>query len=300
MKHLKVFSIGNSFSNSVGRYFPQFVLSSGNEVEFTNAYIGGCPLSLHCENLAKSDTDPSFRPYHCNIWKTEGNTVVSNYQDPVETRESSLTEMLTADHYDIVTIQQASHASWDPATYQPYAETLIARVRKDQPQAQIMVHQTWSYRSQDSRFHADWPFGQTEMYERMDAAYRKLAETYGFLRIPTGTAVQIARERFPFKYQKVSEELLAAYRWPDLPSQAGDVVGSMAWHRLEDGSAKIHMDNIHLNSRGDYLQGAVWLGAIFGVDPAEVDCDPKLFDDADAAFLRKCASDALKAEGLLS
>ena len=118
-------------------------------------------------------------------------------------------------------------------------------------------------------------------------------------RSPTGTAVQIAREKFPVKYQKISAEELASYRWPDLPSQCGDVVGAMQWGKDEDGKGKIVMDNIHLNTRGEYLQAAVWYGAIYGEDPRSVECKHPLIDDEDAAFLRECAYEALKAEGLL-
>ena len=57
--------------------------------------------------------------------------------------------------------------------------------------------------------------------------------------------------------------------------------------------------NIHLNTRGEYLQAAVWYGAIYGVDPRTVDCKHPVIDDEDAAFLRECAYEALKAEGLL-
>ena len=39
--------------------------------------------------------------------------------------------------------------------------------------------------------------------------FKKLADQYGFLRIPTGTAVQIARAKFPIKFQKISDEELA-------------------------------------------------------------------------------------------
>ena len=294
---IKILAIGNSFSISAGRLMPSFALADGNGIKFTSACIGGCSLERHCQELEKSEADPNSRPYDYTIWHIANGRVRLEWVS--EKRGGTLIDMLKDDVYDVITIQQASHFSWQPDTYQPFADTLIARIRKEQPQAKIMVQQTWSYRCQDGRFNNTWDIDQTEMYNRLDAAYKKLADQYGFLRIPTGTAVQIARAKFPIKFQKISEEELATYRWPDLPSQAGDVVGAMQWGKDKDGKRRIVQDNIHLNTRGEYLQAAVWYGAIYGVDPRTVDCKHPVIDDEDAAFLRECAYEALKAEGLL-
>lgn len=294
---IKILAVGNSFSISAGRLMPSFALADGNGIKFTSACIGGCSLERHCQELEKSEADPNSRPYDYTIWHIANGRVRLEWVS--EKRGGTLIDMFKDDVYDVITIQQASHFSWKPETYQPFADTLIARLRAEQPQAKILVQQTWSYRCQDGRLQpgSEWGIDQTEMYNRLDAAYRKLADQYGFQRIPTGTAVQIARAKFPIKYQVVSKEELATYRWPDLPSQAGDVVGAMHWGKDPEGKRVIGMDNIHLNTRGEYLQAAVWYGAIYGVDPRTVDCKHPVIDDEDAAFLRECAYEALKAEG---
>ena len=294
---IKILAVGNSFSISAGRLMPSFALADGNGIKFTSACIGGCSLERHCQELEKSEADPNSRPYDYTIWHIANGRVRLEWVS--EKHGGTLIDMLKDDVYDVITIQQASHFSWKPETYQPFADTLIARLRAEQPQAKILVQQTWSYRCQDGRLQpgSEWGIDQTEMYNRLDAAYRKLADQYGFQRIPTGTAVQIARAKFPIKYQVVSKEELATYRWPDLPSQAGDVVGAMHWGKDPEGKRVIGMDNIHLNTRGEYLQAAVWYGAIYGVDPRTVDCKHPVIDDEDAAFLRECAYEALKAEG---
>ena len=294
---IKILAVGNSFSISAGRLMPSFALADGNGIKFTSACIGGCSLERHCQELEKSEADPNSRPYDYTIWHIANGRVRLEWVS--EKRGGTLIDMLKDDVYDVITIQQASHFSWKPETYQPFADTLIARLRAEQPQAKILVQQTWSYRCQDGRLQpgSEWGIDQAEMYNRLDAAYRKLADQYGFQRIPTGTAVQIARAKFPIKYQVVSKEELATYRWPDLPSQAGDVVGAMHWGKDPEGKRVIGMDNIHLNTRGEYLQAAVWYGAIYGVDPRTVDCKHPVIDDEDAAFLRECAYEALKAEG---
>lgn len=294
---IKILAVGNSFSISAGRLMPSFALADGNGIKFTSACIGGCSLERHCQELEKSEADPNSRPYDYTIWHIANGRVRLEWVS--EKRGGTLIDMLKDDVYDVITIQQASHFSWKPETYQPFADTLIARLRAEQPQAKILVQQTWSYRCQDGRLQpgSEWGIDQTEMYNRLDAAYRKLADQYGFQRIPTGTAVQIARAKFPIKYQVVSKEELATYRWPDLPSQAGDVVGAMHWGKDPEGKRVIGMDNIHLNTRGEYLQAAVWYGAIYGVDPRTVDCKHPVIDDEDTAFLRECAYEALKTEG---
>ena len=291
----KILMIGNSFSISVGWNLPDIVREAGHSLKLVSAYIGGCPLSRHVENLERAGQDPDFRPYDYRIWTIRnGRTVMS------EPEKAGLDAFLKDDLYDIVTIQQASHFSWDWNTYQPFAGQLIDGIRAAQPQAEIVVQQTWAYRIQDPRLEGEWGFGQEGMFRRLDEAYRKLADAYGFRRIPTGTAVQISRERTPEqeRFRRISPEEKASFRWPDLPPQAGDVVGAMSWHRTAEGRLAIGEDNIHLNKRGEYLQACVWFGALFGEDPRLIRWTPGFLSDADAAFLRECAYEALIREGL--
>ena len=113
--------------------------------------------------------------------------------------------------------------------------------------------------------------------------------------IPTGVAVQLTRvrEKAPFVPYETAD--LARYRWPDLPPQAGDVVGRLGWRRNWDtGEMEIGRDTIHLNERGEYLQALVWFGLLFGADPTAVSYVSPHVGDADARFLRECARDALR------
>lgn len=298
MKSIRILAIGNSFSISVGEYLAQFVNASGNAIKFVSACIGGCSLQRHWESMEQADADENFRPYDYTVWYNANGRIRKDWVS--EKRGGTVNQMMKDDVFDFITIQQASHFSWQPDTYQPYADNLIQRIRKDQPQATILVQQTWSYRSQDRRLQpgSEWGIDQTEMYHRLDGAYRKLADQYGFTRIPTGTAVQISRERTENKFKPYTAEQLASYRWPDLPSQCGDVVGAMHWGKNEEGKLVIGMDNIHLNKRGEFLQACVWYGVIYGEDPRNVDWSPAEIDKEDGKFLRECAYEALKAEGI--
>ena len=159
------------------------------------------------------------------------------------------------------------------------------------------------YRADDDRLRPGgaWGFGQAGMFERLSDAYDRFAADEGVARqIPTGVAVQLTRvrEKAPFVPYETAD--LARYRWPDLPPQAGDVVGRLGWRRNWDtGEMEIGRDTIHLNERGEYLQALVWFGFLFGADPTAVSYVSPHVGDADARFLRECARDALVQGGAL-
>lgn len=136
---LKVLMVGNSFSLSVLTYLPKIAEASGKKLKLGEAMIGSCTIWRHYGEYGKTEKDPSHRPYWTNL-KLPGRP----------DGKVSLQDLLTADRWDIVTIQQASHESWRGETFEG-APKLIALIRKHQPQAEIVIQQTWSYRSDDSR-----------------------------------------------------------------------------------------------------------------------------------------------------
>lgn len=293
----KILMIGNSFSISVGDSLANLIASSGNGIKLVSAYIGGCSLQQHWAFMIQADTDKEFRPYRYDIWTNANGEVFRN----TIAGNSTVNQMLKDDLYDVVTLQQASHFSWRKDSYEPYMGELIARIKASQPQAEIMLQQTWSYCAQDPRLQkgSQWGIDQEEMYARLDEAYNATAEKYGILRIPTGRAVQISRERSVKKYKVISQEEFDSCIYPDLPPRAGDVVGAMSWQKDSvTGEMKIGRDDIHLNNRGRYLQGCVFAGAVYGLDPRELTWVPNDIGKTDAAFLRECAYEALKAEKL--
>ena len=206
-----------------------------------------------------------------------------------------LRDILMREPWDIVTIQQASHESWNPETYQPYASNIHAHVKKYAPQAEVVIQQTWSYRADDPRLMPGGAggFDQDGMYERLTGAYRKLASELNLRIIPTGYAVQLARRNQPFRFQNYDPAVLETLHWPDLPSQAGSIVGQMWWQKGEDGELKIGRDTIHLNTRGQYLQACVWFAFLYGCRTSEITFVPKVIGDSDAEFLRETAQKAV-------
>lgn len=294
-KPLRVLSIGNSFSASVCRQLPPMAEAEGRALAYANLFIGGCSLRRHAENLEAAAADPSFRPYRLGA---HGFAPEEGLRDGAD---ASANELLARGDWDVVTVQQASHESWDYANYRPFGHAVVEAVRRACPRAEVVIQQTWAYRADDDRLRPGgaWGFDQPGMADRVFAAYDRFAADEGIARqIPTGRAVWISRRRelSPFRPYETAD--LESFRWPDLPPQAGDVVGRLGWRRnWETGEMEIGRDTIHLNERGEYLQALVWFGFLFGADPTQVSYVSPHVGDADARFLRLCARDALAQKG---
>lgn len=277
-KELKVLTIGNSFADSAFRFLPAVVKSVPDcKIKMDRANIGGCTLERHWKEHLKAEEDPKYKPYG---WSKKKRT---------------LREILSSDKWDVVTIQQGSHQSWRPESYEPYAENLIRLIRELAPQAEIVIQETWAYRPDDGRLKS-WKIGQTEMYDRLTKCYRDLAKKYQLRVIPTGTAVQITRAKTPDneKFRITPPEERKALKWPDLPKQAGDVVGQAYWGKnRRTGEMEIRNDPAHLNRRGDYLQACLWFAALYGKKASEVKFIPDMIGKSDAEFLQSCAQEAL-------
>ena len=292
-KDLKVLMIGNSFSVCVGKCLPSIVQSfPEHSLELTSACIGGCPLEKHVRNIKDTGDDPKAGKYWIAVWNVSKG-------GPVRYKSSSgkLPDLLKAQTYDIVTIQQASRLSWKWESYEPYAGELIAFIRQCQPNAEIVIQQTWSYRSDAGSFRS---FGvdQTEMYEHLRDAYKKLAEKYKFRVIPTGDAVQLFRKYTPVKYRKPEGK---TFEYPDLPSREGDVVGAASWGKpkgkeKDNGqeALKLRIDTNHLNPDGEYLQACVWFSFLYGEPVDKITWAPESMKPDFAALLRKCAKEAME------
>jgi len=185
-KPLKVLMIGNSFSICNLRQMPQVAEAMGKRLDLASIYIGGCSLERHWRNVEAAATNATFKPYRfARI--AEGKRVV-------EKGTANIPDALALDKWDVVTLQQASHFSWDPATYHPWGDNLVAKIRELAPQAKIVVQETWSYPPWDKRL-KKFGFDQLEMYERLHGAYAAFAAKYGFDVIPVGTAAEFAPDR---------------------------------------------------------------------------------------------------------
>ena len=277
---MNILTIGNSFTWSLEKYFPAVVKAGGEELNLKFMNFGGCELQRHWTYINAEIQNPGVGFYQ-------------GVDFPIAAR---MDKVLSAGGWDVVTIQQASHASWRAETYEPYAGYIVDYVRKFAPKAEIVVQQTWSYRADHAQFlpGSKWGITQEEMYEKLTENYKALSSRYGLRMIPVGHAVQLARRKSPVRFQGYDPELPGRLVWPDLPPQAGDVVGNIFWNKGADGEMHLCRDLVHLNIRGKYLQACVWFAFLYGKSPEETAGYflPDEIGNSDAAFLRAVAAEA--------
>lgn len=278
VKELKVLAIGNSFSANASRYLADIAGSGGSKLVFGHAMIGGCPIEKHL-NLAKkfeaNPEDPEGKPYK----KGE--------------KALSLKDLLTAENWDVVTIQQFSGYSYKPETYRPYAKELCEYVKKYAPQAEIAVHETWAYRADNANTFKDG-FTPVDMYQGIVKSYYGIAKELGVKRVlPVGDAFQLVNETpgQTFEIDKSFDPKTAVK--PALPKQNPTLNIGWVW---DAKTGKLRYDHGHANVRGEYLGGLVWYEKLFNGDARKTTFKPEKISEEDAAFLRSIAH-AVVSEG---
>ncbi|MBE7090610.1 MAG: DUF4886 domain-containing protein [Clostridiales bacterium] len=182
---LKILCVGNSFSEDASTYLGEIAKSAGQDVLIGNLVIGGCSLETHLNNLK---TDAPQYLYFLN----EGNGFVLH-------ENTVLTDALTSEQWDVITLQQASHDSGKPETYEPLPP-LLTELQTLCPNAKFYWHMTWAYQGNSThwafpRYYAN---DQAKMYESILSCVQQqiLPDSRFTGVIPNGTAVQNARETF--------------------------------------------------------------------------------------------------------
>lgn len=277
---LKLLMIGNSFSISCYRQMPQVAQALGLDLDICSLDIGGCSLQRHVKNI-RAAADPTFAPY-CVSRAVNGRPVAA----PGGKAGANIPQMLSAEKWDVVTIQQVSHESWRPASFTPAGDQLVKTIRERAPGAEIVVQETWSYTPWDKRL-AKWKMDQNEMYAKLHAAYASFAAKYGFRVIPMGTAVQRWRARRPVRYTE--------------NSYGGDVVGGgrlppERHFRKKDGRWVAASDCFHLNTAGEYYQALLWTAFLFKVDVTPCTYRPASVSAADAALMKRIVMDLVRVD----
>ena len=245
---VKILSIGNSFSVNAHHDLAKICESSGKPVVLGNAAIGGCTMERHWKNAST-------------------NGVCYRYKN----RAMTLTQMLEAEKWQYVTIQQASWYSQDPATYEPFGTRLMELIRTHAPQAEIVLHETWAYRGDEKRI-SKAGLTPYEMYAKIGKAYKRFAAAHHLRIIPAGWAFKTAWDTPEWGLRVVADK------------ETGTPAKGKPLHRL---------DGYHANAFGSYLIGLVWAKTLLDIDPGEVTYVPKEVGETYAALLRKIASEAV-------
>ncbi|CAD73516.1 MAG TPA: DUF4886 domain-containing protein [Rhodopirellula baltica] len=281
-KHVRILTIGNSFTHNATRYLDEIVEAAGHKLTHKMLSIGGSPLELHAKKALAFEKDPMapFAKY--------GNG-------------ETLQEALQSEPWDFVTIQQVSIKSHNLETYHPYAQQLAQIIRRDAPQARLLVHQTWSYRSDDPRFRrvkliAGEPATQREMYEGLSEAYRTITAELSANRIPVGDAFWAADNHAQFSYREAADFDAASVEFPELPDQTHSLHVGYRWREI-DGKQQLKMDGHHANVAGEYLGACVWFECLYGETPIGNSFVPDQLDAEYAAHLQTIAHRAAQQGG---
>lgn len=209
---MKILSIGNSFSDDAQHYLHSLAKHDGVQMKTVNLYIGGCTLRTHYLNMLD---DAQRYPFWFNGEAT-GLSV-------------SIRQALISDDWDIITLQQASHQSFDYATYTPYLEELAKYVKKYCPHAKLYIHETWGYENGSKRL-------ESVRYESMSAMFADVKTSY----------------------QKAAKAICAD---GVLPS------GTALMTAAENGLVHTHRDGLHLSyGAGRYLAALTWYKTLTGND----------------------------------
>lgn len=223
---MRVLSIGNSFSVDAQRWLNEIFESAGEEVFLGNLYIGGCPLHKHSANI---ESEAVAYDYYIN------NECVGL---------SSVRTALSDGKWDYVTLQQASGLSGLWESYEPHLQNICRYVRTLQPEASILIHETWAYEASSSHAHFAYYEGKrTLMEKRVYECYQKAADELKVKMLPVGEAVRLARENAVFD-----------------PERGGEALSR---------------DGFHLSwTAGRYLAGLVWYECLTGKDAREIRYTP--------------------------
>ena len=277
---VRLLTIGNSFSRNATHHLGDLAKAGGHELIHRPIIVGGASLEVHAEKARRNSEDPKAK---------EG-----RYTDG-----ASLAELIQADTWDVVTIQQASFKSHNLATYQPFADQLADLVRRLAPQARLHVHQTWAYRSDDPRFtkpsgQPGEPTTRQEMHQWLSAAYRATAARLQAVLLPVGDAFDLAdsdpRQGFhsdtAFDFSKAQP--------PALPDQTHSLHVGWRWVKDKSGKSELKMDGHHANLAGEYLGACVWYEILFGDSPVGLRFIPTGLDPGYARFLQETAHRAVQ------
>jgi hypothetical protein len=270
------------------RYLPQIIASDPDLVaDAAYAYIGGCSLDKHVALAEAHEADP-----------TKGNSYRYNMNGKEIRKHASLKEMLLDGEWDYITIQQVSSKSFKIETYYPYTQRLVEYITKYAPDAEIVIHETWSH-SIDSNRVKDWNLMPDDMYAKLHAAYGQIGKEFGFRIIPVGTAFQNAKKLALWDYKPTTIDTSSLIYPQDkggLPDQSKSLHNIFYWRKNKEGKMYVANDGYHAGKYGEYLGALVWYEFFFNKDARQVTYEPSGFTQEQIVSLREVAHDTLHSD----
>ncbi len=182
-KTIKVLAIGNSFSeDAVEQYLYELAAAQGDSLVIGNAFIPGCSIDMHYNNLKNSTMQYAYRK------------IVGGVK--VEEKGVSLQRIILDEPWDIITLQQASHLSGIADSYKnlPFLWRSVKLLATNQ-QVEIWWHMTWAYaKSFKSKRFAAYNSDQRYMYSEILNCVRNEVRKSSITNIiPSGIAIRLMR-----------------------------------------------------------------------------------------------------------
>ncbi|MEM9158275.1 MAG: DUF4886 domain-containing protein, partial [Verrucomicrobiota bacterium] len=280
---VKILTIGNSFADDATRHLESICRSSGVALTLGKANLGGSSLKRHASHLEafqRDASDAKGRPYQ----HPQGESYP----------RQSLVELLQSETWDYVSIQQFSGDSYQPDTYEPHASKLVATIRSQAPQAQILLLQTWAYRHDHPYFEPE-DLNQEIMHRKLVDAYDGLASKHHLQIVPLSEAFQIARG-MPHFHQVIPDPDFNYNDPPtdQLPDQKGSLVKGWFWaENSNTGEKRLKLDAKHCNARGSYLGACVLYEIITDKNSRDLAWRPDSLSEKEGEDLRYAARKAV-------
>lgn len=157
---MRILAIGNSFSEDATRYLHGIAQSGGYSLDVVDLVIGGCSLETHYRNMLSGE-----RRYFLDMNGTRTGFMVS------------LSEALTSQHWDVITLQQVSHDAPKYKLSVPYASELASYIRKCAPSSKLVIQQTWAYEDGSRRLRDELGYEcSADMLRDVISTYERMAE----------------------------------------------------------------------------------------------------------------------------
>lgn len=240
---MKILSIGNSFSEDAHGFLCDVFKGAGEETYVVNACVPGCSLQMHWEYLENNNP----------VYMLQENGVTTK-------TEVVFRDIITAEKWDVITIQQVSHFSGKYETYQPFLDNLYRELKSICPDAKYYMHKTWAYESDFvSPNFENYNSDQKYMYECICDANQKSAESINVDVIPAGDVIQYLRENTKeFDYK--------------------------------NGGISFNRDGFHLTlDYGRYAATLTWCCKLLGVDAFDAKFVPEVCSDENKVRIIKNA-----------
>ncbi len=252
---IKILAIGGSFSQDALQYLWQITKDGGYKNVITaNLYHGGCTLQMHMNYIANDS--PAY------TYQRNSTGTIQNIKD------QTLLDVLTDEDWDIITFQQNSGQSGQPATYDlAYDLYDFVKAHATNPKAKFYWHMTWAYQSDST--HSSFPNynrDQMTMYNAIINAVNtkilpKTIPNPGYYYngvIPCATSVQNLRT-----------------------SYIGDTITRDGYHMTFD--------------RGRYTLGLTWYCRLTGGSPDDITWVPEAYPELanDLPAIREAVRNAI-------